>query len=505
MSTSLVSLLNLPRFAELKVLSTHKILDRPVYSVEITETPDVASYIPEHPIILTTAMYFKDDQSQLKRFMDTLAAKKVAALGIKVGRFIDRVDDDIVDYATKIDLPLIKVPSSQPLGTLLYQMLSYIWDAKTEQMTYALDIQKNFTRLMMHDVSSGRFVSELGKVIKVPVILLSPWNKVVSHSHFFSNSNHPVSYYTDQIKASHYQKIRHHKGSFLINDLDGNPIQILGYPVRVAEYFPFHLIILKPETIPYPISEFAIDQAVLVLTFMLYKNQKVQESLDTLTSDFFDQLLTNEGPAPAATFSRHWLELGAQYGLIKSNYYQVGIAHCVNTKKTASRLIYQREAISVANRWLQEKLPRHLKDVIIFKLSGIANSYIEARTAVRDFPQELSPTIVNYYHPKGLVGLFEDVDPDRIYYYCEKVLGDLAFPSKPAMQDLRKTLRCYLSYNCEITKTATVLFLHRNTIKYRIKQCEKILGKTIKDPQTSLNIRLALELSAGENQADLLE
>lgn len=206
----------------------------------------------------------------------------------------------------------------------------------------------------------------------------------------------------------------------------------------------------------------------------------------------------------------------------------------------------------MANRWLQEKLPRHLKDVIIFKLtrsdelilifqsfsrdteriltnlstelskavgihlrfsignfydrlSGIANSYIEARTAVRDFPQELSPTIVNYYHPKGLVGLFEDVDPDRIHYYCEKVLGDLAFPSEPAMQDLRKTLRCYLSYNFEITKTATVLFLHRNTIKYRIKQCEKILGKTIKDPQTSLNIRLALELSADENQADLLE
>lgn len=196
----------------------------------------------------------------------------------------------------------------------------------------------------------------------------------------------------------------------------------------------------------------------------------------------------------------------------------------------------------MANRWLQEKLPRNLKDVIIFKLTrsdelilsfqsfsrdteriltnlstelskavgihlrfSIGNSYIEARTAVRDFPQEISPTIVNYYHPKGLVGLFEDVDPDRIHYYCEKVLGNLAFPSEPAMQDLRKTLRCYLSYNFEITKTATVLFLHRNTIKYRIKQCEKILGKTIKDPQTSLNIRLALELSADENQADLLE
>lgn len=140
LATSLAALLTMPRFSDLKVLSTHKSLERPVYSVEITETPDVASYIPKHPIILTTAMVFKDDQTQLKTFIDSLVTKEVAALGIKVGRFVDHIDQEIIDYASQVDLPLLRIPSSRPLGTLLYQMLSYIWNAKTEQMTYALDM-----------------------------------------------------------------------------------------------------------------------------------------------------------------------------------------------------------------------------------------------------------------------------------------------------------------------------------------------------------------------------
>lgn len=553
LATSLAALLTMPRFSDLKVLSTHKSLERPVYSVEITETPDVASYIPKHPIILTTAMVFKDDQTQLKTFIDSLVTKEVAALGIKVGRFVDHIDQEIIDYASQVDLPLLRIPSSRPLGTLLYQMLSYIWNAKTEQMTYALDIQKNFSRLLMHDVSSGRFVSELGKIIKVPVILLSPWHKVVSHSHYFSDSNHPVSFYTNQITSKNYQAISQEKSSFIIHDMNGNDIQVLGYPVHVSDYFPYHLIILNPELIPYPISEFAIDQAVLVLTFMMYKNQKVTESFEALKTDFFTQIINTKtnlsSTVSAITSPQHWLEIGANYGLVKSDYYQVAIAHCIPKKRMRSRMIYQKEAIEIVNNWLQEKIPAYLKDVIIFKLKSnnqlvmifqsrqknvdqvlnnlatelnnainvnlrfslgnaysnlkdIVNSFVEAQTAVDESDQ--TNRNVNYYRSKGLIGLFDEVASDRVHYFCQKTLNKLAYPTEPALKDLRKTLRYYLSYNCEITHTAEALYLHRNTIKYRIKQCEKLLGVSIKEPQTSLSIRLALELSANENQSDLL-
>lgn len=146
--TMLKELLDLPRFSDLEILSTHKDLNRPVESVEITETPDIADYIPKNAIILTTAMIFDGKQEMLKPFIKSLLTKDVAALGIKVGRFIDEIDPDIIEYASQVNLPIIKVPSTQPLGRLLYQLLSYVWDSKTEQLSYALDIQKRFSSLL---------------------------------------------------------------------------------------------------------------------------------------------------------------------------------------------------------------------------------------------------------------------------------------------------------------------------------------------------------------------
>lgn len=542
--TTLDDLLQLPRFSDLNVVSAHKNLNRPVKSVDITETPDIASYISDHTIVLTTAMIFKDDQSKLKPFLASLVPKKVTALGIKVGRFIEDIDQEIIDYATKLDIPLIKIPSTRPLGNLLYQMLSYVWDAKTEQLTYALDIQKKFTNLLMNDVNNGRFISELGNVINAPVILLSPWHKVISHSLYFADSSHPASFYVEQISDVNYKKINEDKSSFIINDLKNKKIQVLGYPVKVNNYFPYHLIILKPEQIPYPISEFAIEQATLVLSFMMYKNYKVKEFFEIMKSDFLEQLInikTNH-----ASTSKNWLDLGSNFDLIPSNYYQLAIAHCVPNKNTRTQMIYREEEIQIAENWLQEQLPLRIRDVAIFKitksneivlifqtksaeierilqnlsvelreligidlrfsfgnscasLNGIPNSYIEAKTAIDESRQLLNPTIVNYYHPKGLIGLFESTNEESLRYFCEKNLKGLAYPSEQSTKELRKTLKYYLDYNCEITKTADSLFVHRNTIKYRIKQCEKLLGLSIKNPQNSLNLRLALELSDPEN------
>ncbi len=538
--STLKELLNLPRFSDLEVLSIHKDMERPVESVEITETPDVANFIPEHVIILTTAMVFRNGQEKLKPFLASLVKHKVAALGIKVGRFIEKIDPAVIAYATEIDLPLIKVPSTQPLGGLLYQMQSYLMDSKTEQLTYALDIQKSFSNLLMHDVSNGRFVAELGKIINAPVIMLNSWHKVIGSSQYFSESDHPASFYAEQLTPKNYEKINEDKSNIMIKDIKGEEIQVLGYPVKVANYFPYYLLVLKPEQIPYPISEFAIEQAVLVLTFILYKNQKVQEFFDIMKSDFLSQLI--KAKTDQTNENRDWIDLGENYGLIQSDYYRIALVYCVPNEKSENQIFYRKEEAEVANSWLQEQLPLKIRDVVAFKVKNsndiallfqskevgfertvktlieslkteldinlsfsfgnpydeieeISSSYVEAKLTLDEVKQQETPDMLNYYHPRGLISLFEGANDEDIHYYCDKVLKDLAYPTDPSTIDLRKTLQYYLDYNCEITKTANTLYLHRNTIKYRIKQCEKILGQSVKNPQTSLNLRLALELS----------
>lgn len=538
---TLQDLLNTPRFSDLVVLSTHKSLDQPIESAEITETPDVANYIPQHTIILTTAMSYQNNQKELKQMINDLKSRKAAALVIKTGRFLKEIDPEVLAYASEANLPIIKTPDTQPLGALLHQILSYLWNDKTQQMTYAFDIQNRFSDLLMHDVSNARFIAEFGKIINVPIILLSPWHEIIAHSRHFSDEGKPASHYVNQLSTDDFRKIDREQSAFIIKDPDQKPTQMTSYPIKVNHYFPFYLLIVTPENIPFPISEFAIDQAILVLTLMLYKNQEVKKSFEHLKTDFYSQLID----AKVNQQFRNWLDLGKNYGLIKSKSYQVAIAYCVSTEEMQHHVRYKKEESQIVVNWLNDHLPPRLKDTAIFKLRNtnnifllfqtpqsnmeeiltelveklhhtlpitlrfafgnthetveeIGDSYIEALDSLETTTQLLQPPIIQHYQPKGLSGLFEKLDLKDVHYFCEQTLKEMAYPTDPNMIELRKTLKSFLGFNCEITKTANDLYLHRNTIKYRMKQCEEILGISVQNTENSLALRVALELSSSK-------
>ncbi|MGO3600730.1 MAG: PucR family transcriptional regulator [Enterococcus faecalis] len=536
----LAEVLALPRFSDLQLLSSHSNLTQPLESVEITETPDVADFIPKNVMILTTAMIYKDDQEKLKPFIDSLKQAECTALGIKVGRFLDEISPEIAAYASAVDLPLIKIPSTQPLGGLLHEIVGYLRDSKTEQMSVAFDIQKRFSTLLMQDVDATRFIAEFAKILNAPIILLSPWQQVIAHSNYFYGNQKSAEFFIEQLSKDHFQQLAQEKKIFRLQDERQENIQVAGFPIRVNDYFPYYLLVLSPEQIPYPISEFAIDQAILVLTFMLFKNQKIAESFEHLKTDFLDRLLDTHQEA----LSKHqnWLELWKNYRLINSDYYQLAIVYGVTKPENETHIRYQQAEGQLIFQWLKEQLPEILPDVALFKLKNqnksilifqskkndhlmilqnlaerlqqalpitirfalgnayenledLPNSYIEASSTLEASLHAQKPATVQLFHPKGLAGLFEKIGTEDVEYFCQQQLKELAYPTEPTLQELRKTLKVFLDFNCEITKTANALYLHRNTIKYRMNQCEKLLGTSIQEPETSLLLRVALELS----------
>ncbi|MGL9928315.1 MULTISPECIES: PucR family transcriptional regulator [Enterococcus] len=536
----LAEVLALPRFSDLQLLSSHSNLTQPLESVEITETPDVADFIPKNVMILTTAMIYKDDQEKLKPFIDSLKQAECTALGIKVGRFLDEISPEIVAYASAVDLPLIKIPSTQPLGGLLHEIVGYLRDSKTEQMSVAFDIQKRFSTLLMQDVDATRFIAEFAKILNAPIILLSPWQQVIAHSNYFYGNQKSAEFFIEQLSKDHFQQLAQEKKIFRLQDERQENIQVAGFPIRVNDYFPYYLLVLSPEQIPYPISEFAIDQAILVLTFMLFKNQKIAESFEHLKTDFLDRLLDTHQEA----LSKHqnWLELWKNYRLINSDYYQLAIVYGVTKPENETHIRYQQAEGQLIFQWLKEQLPEILPDVALFKLKNqnksilifqskkndhlmilqnlaerlqqalpitirfalgnayenledLPNSYIEASSTLEASLHAQKPATVQLFHPKGLAGLFEKIGTKDVEYFCQQQLKELAYPTEPTLQELRKTLKVFLDFNCEITKTANALYLHRNTIKYRMNQCEKLLDISIQEPETSLLLRVALELS----------
>lgn len=538
--TSLKDLLNLPRFSDIKLITPNLVrLDMPIKSVEITETPDIEHYVTEDCLLLTTAMVYQGKQDELIPLIDSLIRAKAVGLGIKVGRFLGSLDEQVIAYAASVDFPIIEIPDQYSLGSLLHQFLDLIWGTRHEELSFALDIQKSFSDLLIQDASNKIVIEQFSKMVKTPVILLNPYWKVLTHSIHFNDSNNRADYYTQQI----YDELKSSDkegGSFIIKDAKRKDLHVSLVPIKVYSNFPHYLIILNPEHIPYPISNFAIEQASMVLSYILFKNERVADSKYAQEADFYKELIDysaqNQHKAPDRL-------MNTKFGYIKSNYYQIVHVYDRSILKLSKLTPYGEELLLMASRWLRQNIKQYFPDGLVFyfnqskaivlmiqakparldeilmtirqdiseylplqllfsvgnaypTLGQIDQSHTQAHLVFEERKtQQLSEPIITYEN-KGMLHLFNHLEHNDVRFFCQTILQELAYPEDASLIELRKTLHVYLNAQSEIARTASALFVHRNTVKYRIQRVEEILALSVSSPENSLNLRLALELSS---------
>jgi DNA-binding PucR family transcriptional regulator len=57
-----------------------------------------------------------------------------------------------------------------------------------------------------------------------------------------------------------------------------------------------------------------------------------------------------------------------------------------------------------------------------------------------------------------------------------------------------ETLRCYLEGGSTLEGTARVLFVHANTVRYRLRRAHEVTGLNPIDPRDAYTLRVALTL-----------
>ncbi|MFM9555207.1 PucR family transcriptional regulator [Streptomyces caniscabiei] len=114
-------------------------------------------------------------------------------------------------------------------------------------------------------------------------------------------------------------------------------------------------------------------------------------------------------------------------------------------------------------------------------LDGFRATYEEAKAAAR-------VTLYSPAHTRGRTVLFEDVrlaalltsDPERAQGFVRDELGALGHPRESL---LRETVRVYLECNCSPAMAAARLDVVKNTVVYRIRRAEEMLGRSVKEQQ----------------------
>lgn len=74
----------------------------------------------------------------------------------------------------------------------------------------------------------------------------------------------------------------------------------------------------------------------------------------------------------------------------------------------------------------------------------------------------------------------------------EELVKPLATHDRERGSDLIRTLRVYFAAGANASEAADRLFLHRNSLLYRLERVQKLTGLDLKDPESRLALQLGL-------------
>lgn len=534
------------KFSNLNLINLQADLNREVSTIESTETPDIAYYLTPNTFLLTTGMVYKDNQEGLCDLIIQLNNLPCAALGIKLGRFIDKLDNKVIETADRLNFPLIQIPVDMTLGNTFHKLLSHLWSNQNEQLLYSLNIQKRFSDLMIRDASLNVLIRSLSHTLKQPIALVDPFGNVINASNNIKNRYSKKTLRDIVEILSAQEESNQPKEIYLENDIS-NPSVATIYTINMASYYPYYLIIFDAENMEYPLSTMAIEQAILILAFTLYKNLRISYSTLSSKEDFFTDII-NSKPYEKLN-ENQLLSKGEKYKLKQSDSYQVIIATVSNKDRFIDDTSVMEEWYTLIFNWLDNKLSKDIEDSILFPnrtnyeytillqsskedlvdrltsyrevllktlkldisffvgnvvqdINSIKYSFREAQEAMQFGQSKDDKNFIKYYQQINTFNLLHLLPKNQIENFVSNTLKSLAYPKDETTIDLRDTLKTFLDLNCNITDTANALFIHRNTVKYRIERCIEILGQDIYDPEYSLKLRLSLEYTENQYKKD---
>lgn len=125
-------------------------------------------------------------------------------------------------------------------------------------------------------------------------------------------------------------------------------------------------------------------------------------------------------------------------------------------------------------------------------LDEVKRSRNEASAAIRAASATNMPGRVFFYKDQGIYTLISHVDDTRVLdEYVEAQLGKLLRYDELNAGSLCETLENYLSHGCNAKRTAEAMFIHRNTLNYRMKKINELLNCELEDMNQCLALKLA--------------
>jgi len=253
-------------------------LDNVISYVTIMEAPDFYEWVTGGEFVLTTWYAFVEHPELQVPVFTELAKRGIAAMGIKVNRFVKEVPQEIIDIANQFKLPVFAISRETKFREIIQAISAELNDY---HMNVLLDVDKHYQELAKAAVTGGEIdtmLQGLSRRRNCPCLCLN-WEYDLIAWHAPDNRQLPVATISDEVRRLYSGE----KQGWLHGHNDGLHI----FPCVARENALGFLVLIDKR----PLSERYILMAQQLATFLTLKLIDRLETEQKLITSLLEEML----------------------------------------------------------------------------------------------------------------------------------------------------------------------------------------------------------------------
>lgn len=522
-------------------------LDRQIKHVTVMEVPDLIQWLKGNDFIITSLYCIKDDpQAQIKLIQD-IARLGCAALAIKTNRYVQTLPEEMKAMAEDLAFPLIDIPHHITYIDIINPLMEQLLNNTAEILRKADVAFRWLQEVILSNQGLEAALLTLQRLVEYDLVLECPeLNLFVSAP----EKKDPLTPLPEE-SVRYLQKTCHPIS--LTRQRYGQNIPSLVIPIICRSSAYAFLTVenyQQNQGLP-PTSQAVLDHGTALIATEIMKLHSRAELERQHVNSFVEELITQDFKSDEAMLERarylglnlnrpclpmvldvdrFWQNIELEQlaeeevQVLKSRLQRTLSsylkAHCPVPFVVALRS----DSLVILTAWPPKQLSdqitasaQELAQDILLELrrsfpelhftggigrpySGVRNvgrSFVEARKAISLGRQAYGRGQVFCYNKLGVYQLLcSHSDQEELIALRDEMLGPLAAYDQKQDTNLIDTLAAYFFHNEDINATAKTLFVHPNTVRYRLERAAELLGCDLGSTDQRFQIYLALKIAS---------
>ncbi|WP_414838791.1 PucR family transcriptional regulator [Carnobacterium sp. TMP28] len=539
--------LQLAPFKEFEVVSGFKGLDNNITSVNIMDNPDALDWFSPGEMLVTSGYFFKNDKAMQDTVVNQLKAINCPALIIKPRRYLGDIPENMKLLSNELNIPIIEMPYGIAFSKVMMRVMEELSGEHDGINKQSLDIHNEFFQLSLHGGGIKKISTALSNMMGASVFLCDQNWRLLSPSSPEELANEE-GFLSQQFFDSLPPEFENVQKPLVRNfSFCEESVCCIVTPVFFNNTHFGFIVVWKIRQTLTDRHFTALENGSMAFALERIQIRELERTRNRIRQDFFDELLAGKITSTTSLTNLadlHGINLSLWYTayVLKvdfQNSFSLDLLEAAHQEEEKMKTILQ-AIVKKTKKNQKIFLVFNRKKQIILLVGTSPKSAIEDKSILKTEIEELIDSIemsfpdcslycgigrltkqlmdinLSFYEAQEALRLTQTKAIKRKVYHFDDftvhhflkdnvskkemqklfsyTLGDLYEHDQKFQSDLIETLECWIFNQLNIAETARQLYIHRNSLLYRIEKIQRILLLDLKDSDELLKIQLALKI-----------